>query len=108
VSEYKARYELFCSDHDDILVIYYRSLYYILRYVNRSTLFDRREYTDIVQAQLSPSELHFLMVNCLVDFGEKFKPFVENFHLLKHIPRELKGIHFNDLAKPFKKSAFAD
>jgi hypothetical protein len=39
-----------------------------------------------VRALLSPAELKFLAINGVAKYGTKFKPLVEEFHLLKHLP----------------------
>ena len=50
---------------------------------------ERYKYTCIVRAQLSDYELLLLFYNCLSDNGiEKFKPLVEEYALLKNLPKE--------------------
>ncbi len=63
---------------------YFRSLYNLVKFVDMSSTPDKRLYTNLVRAQLSTYELALLCYNCLSSFGaEKFKPFVEDYALLK-------------------------
>ena len=44
---------------------------------------------ELVRAQLSSDELFLLFYNCLSKVGlKKFKPLVEEFAMLQHVPRE--------------------
>jgi len=105
---YMNRYSKFFHGGEEILAPYFRLLYYVFRYIDRSKITDKQEYADIVRAELSPAELQFLMANCLTDEGEKFKPLVEKYHLLKHVPKELPGITFPAIQNQFNVSAFED
>ncbi len=68
---------------------YFRSLYNIVKLVDQSELEDKRLYTNLVRAQLSSLELILLFYNCLSDLGrEKFKPLIEEYALLKTVPRK--------------------
>ena len=66
---------------------YFRSLYNIVKFIDRSAVDDKRFYTNLVRAQLSMYELTLLFYNCLSAKGsEKFKPLVEKYGLLKMVP----------------------
>jgi len=68
---------------------YFRTLYNLVKLVDRSYVTDKRFYTNLIRAQLSSNELSLLFYNCLSDLGrEKFKPLVEKYALLKTVPRE--------------------
>ena len=70
---------------------YFRNLYQILRFINDSLAAaeDKKLYGRLVRAQLSSDELFLLFYNCLSEVGvKKFKPLVEEFAMLQHIPRE--------------------
>jgi len=68
---------------------YFRNLYHIVKFVDQSSVDDKRFYTNLVRAQLSSHELLLLFYNCLTALGEeKFKPLVERYELLKHMPKE--------------------
>ena len=80
-------YTEFYRSAGDILGNYFRLLYTIIKFVDRSDVPDKRFYTNIVRAHLSNSELHLLFYNCLSRFGElKFKPLVERYELLQNMP----------------------
>lgn len=83
-----ARYERIYEWRQDDLGPYFRMLYHIIRFVDRSKIENKEDYTDLVRAELSSSELCLLAVNCLTDKGKKFKPLVERYHLLKHLPED--------------------
>ncbi len=69
---------------------YFRSLYHIIKLIDRSEIENKRVYTNLVRAQLSSHELTLLFYNCLSDLGvEKFKPLAEKYALFKNIPRSL-------------------
>ncbi len=75
---------------------YFRNLYRIIRMIDR-TMFDLDDhdrdfnrkyyYTSIVRAQLSDYELLWLFYNCLSSKGKKFKSLVEQYGLLKNMPK---------------------
>jgi len=65
---------------------YFRSLYNVVKFVHESDIENKKQYTNIVRAQLSGQELLLLMYNCIYFRELKFKPLVEKYALLKHIP----------------------
>ncbi|HKP74856.1 MAG TPA: putative phage abortive infection protein [Longimicrobiaceae bacterium] len=80
-------YERLFAQHESDLGHYFRNLYTIVKFVKRSPVDDKQTYTSIIRAQLSAYELLLLFYNCLGKYGnEKFKPLVEEFHLLKNMP----------------------
>ena len=83
-------YHNFYPQHQTELGHYFRNLYQIIKFVNNSTVQDKKRYTNIVRAQLSSHEQALLFYNCLSDQGsEKFKPLIERYTLLKHLPINL-------------------
>jgi hypothetical protein len=69
---------------------YFRTLYNIIKFVHASNVENKTFYTNLVRAQLSSHELLLLFYNCQTSLGiEKFKPLVEQYALLKTVPREL-------------------
>lgn len=69
---------------------YFRNLYNIIKFVDMSTIENKKLYTNIVRAQLSSFELFFVFYNCLSEMGvEKFKPLIEKFGLLKTLSDDL-------------------
>ena len=80
-------YSKFYLRYGDELGQYYRTLYNILKLVDRAELIDKKSiYTNLVRAQLSRFELSLLFYNCLSDFGkEKMAPLVKKYHILKYL-----------------------
>lgn len=76
---------------------YFRNLYHIVKYVDRSGIpeGEKKGYTNLIRAQLSSLELVLLFYNCLSVRGrEKFKPLVEKYEFLENIPfRKLFSRH---------------
>jgi len=111
---------------------YFRNLYRIIKFVketefksmedlelefkNKSTESDndkykivnheiRYKYTSMIRAQLSDYELLWIFYNCLSKNGiEKFKPLIEEFTLLKNLPKE--KIHSPEFLKGYSAGAF--
>ena len=69
---------------------YFRLLYNTVRHVHHSglPLKDRQKYAKIVRAYLGSSEVKLLMFNCSTRLGEDFRPWVEEYGLLKHLHPE--------------------
>jgi hypothetical protein len=80
----KKFYEIYRS----ILGHYFRTLYHVISFVDRSQISNYRKtiYANIVRAQLSSPELSLLFYNGLVGEGKVgFKPLIEKYGLLKHV-----------------------
>lgn len=99
VKEYSSSYtEIF----EPVLGHYFRVLYNLVSYVDQFGSVDTRTYMRLVRAQLCSVELELLAVNGLSEWGvKKFKPLIEKYSLLKHIPRgqdtaEIRG-HYSHL-----------
>jgi hypothetical protein len=68
---------------------YFRTLYNLIKLVDRSDATDKRFYTNLVRAQLSSQELLLLFYNCQTNLGsEKFYPLIEKYTLFKTLPIE--------------------
>lgn len=94
-------YARFYSKNQSDVGHYFRTLYNLVKFVDRSSVEDKRFYTNLVRAQLSSSELLLLYYNCLTEFGrEKFKPLVEKYALLKTVPMNLlvRPDHYEEYA----------
>jgi hypothetical protein len=86
-------YDAFSANYQNQLGHYFRLLYNIIKFVDRSDgEFEQKKfYSNLVRAQLSDSELRLLFYNCLSKWGiDKFKPLVEKFALLKTL--DTRGI----------------
>jgi hypothetical protein len=68
---------------------YFRNLYHIIKFIDKSTSNEKDFYTHLVRAQLSSHELLLLFYNCLSPYGlDKFKPLVEKYSLLENMPED--------------------
>ncbi|MFC0047371.1 putative phage abortive infection protein [Rheinheimera tilapiae] len=80
-------YSNFYAKYGDELGQYYRTLYNLLKLVDRAEFVDDKTvYTNLVRAQLSRYELLLLFYNCISRFGiEKMAPLIKRYNILKHI-----------------------
>ena len=79
---------------------YFRTLYNLVKLVDRSDIDDKRFYTNLIRAQLSSHELLLLFYNCLSEQGsQKFKPLIEEYALLK-------TLSFAELLNPHHKALY--
>ena len=63
---------------------YFRTLYHLIEFIDKSPMEDKAYYTGLVRAQLSTDELSLLFYNGLSEDGPKFKYFIEKYALLKN------------------------
>jgi len=91
------------SSHADDLNSYFRLLYNVLKLVNQSDVAEKKVYTNILRAQLSDSELQLIALNCARSQGEKLKVLVEEYQILKHLPKELNGVSIEDVCERITK-----
>ena len=68
---------------------YFRMLYSILKFIDRSASDnDRHFYSNILRAQLSRYELTMIFYNSLSSYGkDKMLPLVKRYNLLKHLEK---------------------
>ena len=86
----KSAYSNFYGNYQAYVGHYFRSIYNLMKFVHGSEAMERRRYTNLVRAQLSSFELLIVFYNCLSPLGDKkFKPLIEEYGLLKHVPFEL-------------------
>ena len=64
---------------------YFRQLYHIVNFVDKSEIEEKQRYADFVQAQLNNNELILLAYNGLSKHGENFKPLIEEYGLLENL-----------------------
>ncbi len=83
----KKAYSNFFDKHKYDLGHYFRNLYHIVKFVHNSQAINKQEYISILRAQLSTHELLLLFYNGVSEFGTKFKPLIESYHLLKNLPK---------------------
>ena len=67
---------------------YFRILYRICEVIDQSTLdgIEKAKYIKILRAQLTNSELLLLRYNAQTPHGTKFKDYINEYNLLKHLP----------------------
>ncbi|HZF69654.1 putative phage abortive infection protein [Sulfuricurvum sp.] len=83
-------YEEFWNLRKKDLGHYFRNLYNIFKFIKNSDIEDKKTYSNLVRAQLSDYELSILFYNCISKYGrERFKPLIEEFHILNNLPQEL-------------------
>lgn len=65
---------------------YFRALYHIISYVDDSEIGNKKMYMDIIQSQLSNSELYILFYNGISQYGKKrMYPLLEKYGILEHV-----------------------
>ena len=82
--------------------------FFRFKFVDNSSIENKRLYTNLIRAQLSSFELALLFYNSLSDMGrEKFKPLIEKYSLLKTVPKKAL-IHAPDEFPLYELSAFGE
>ncbi|MDB5004935.1 MAG: hypothetical protein JWQ34_3160 [Mucilaginibacter sp.] len=82
ISTYLSLYD----SYQHVLGHYFRNLYHIFKFIDESSISNKKLYANIIRAQLSSNELLLLVYNCLSTNGdEKFKPLVEKYSVLKNL-----------------------
>jgi hypothetical protein len=79
------RYASFYDVNQANLGHYYRTLYWVFQFINRSNMTDKQFYSKLVRAQLSSEQLLLLFYNGFLDGAQDFKPLIENYTLFKHL-----------------------
>lgn len=79
----------FYSNNENVLGHYFRNLYRIIKYIDETNLIDsfdeKKVYIGIIRAQLSSTELRFLLHNSLGSHGEKFLILMYKYDLLDNL-----------------------
>lgn len=89
IEQYLALYDVL---FEPSLGPYFRLMYNCIRQIDTSsaTEIEKESYSKIFRAQLSSSEVKILLFNCATHWGVEFKPWVERYKLLKHLPRDYR------------------
>lgn len=83
---FQGAYERFYRQNNSELGHYFRTVYNIVKFVDKSKIGEKKFYTNILRAQLSDAEVALLFHNGLSPYGsEKFKPLMERYGLLKNV-----------------------
>jgi hypothetical protein len=103
-------YENFYENYRHELGHYFRTLYHIFRFVDKSPLSTDKKviYCNIVRAQLSSIELCLLFYNSIWGEGkEGFKPLIEKYGILKHTnAKDLLDNRHKDNPNFFSRNSF--
>ena len=85
------KYEEFFPDLQPYVGHYFRHLYNIVKFVDKSAseVAEKKFYTDLIRAQLSSTELGLLFYHGLSDRGAEFRDLVEKYALFENIPSEV-------------------
>ena len=101
-------YLAFHNEYQSEFGHYFRNMYNIVKFVDNSTVKDKRLYTNLIRAQLSSFELALLFYNSLSTMGrEKFVPLIEKYSLLKTVPKNAL-LNPSDHLLLYDKSAYGE
>lgn len=92
---------LYANEKSD-LSHYFRTIYHIYKFIDKSDIENKKQYASIARAQLSSYEQILLFYNCLHDNGrDKFKPYIEKYAVFKNIDDSLiiNEDHFGEYDK---------
>lgn len=83
-------YDRFYNKDKSDMSHYFRTIYHIIKFIDKSEINNKKQYISIVRAQLSSYEQILIFYNCLHGNGnEKFKPLIEKYALFKNIDSAL-------------------
>jgi hypothetical protein len=69
---------------------YFRTVYHIFKFIDKSDIQNKKQYIAITRAQLSSYEQVLIFYNCLhINGVEKFKPLIEEYAIFKNIDTNL-------------------
>ncbi|UWQ90644.1 putative phage abortive infection protein [Rhodobacteraceae bacterium M382] len=94
--------------HASELGHYFRTLYNIFKYVHKSEGIDKRLYTNLIRAQLSDDEVMLLFLNGLSKKGDKFKPLLEEYAVLKNVDKRSDFYGLSERKGDYSLSAFGE
>jgi len=98
-------YDKLYSDDKSDMSHYFRTIYHIIKFVDKSEIENKKQYISIARAQLSSYEQILIFYNCLHENGnEKFKPLIEKYALFKNIDSSL--VINQEHLKEYKKGAY--
>lgn len=106
VEDVKKEYEAFYIKNRNTVGHYFRILYHIVKYIDKSNLDeeDKKQYIAFLRSKLSQVQLQLLFFNCLFGQGEdKFKPLIEKYSLFNNL-----DIDNTQLTIKYFKNKYAD
>jgi Putative phage abortive infection protein len=91
VEKLKSIYGYYYNQYQSDLGHYFRNLYHFVRFIENSQVDGDTKFMHlkILRAQLSIYEILLLAYNGLYYYGEKFKPLIEEYELLKNLNFEI-------------------
>ena len=104
VSKATNYYMLFYTENRSKIAAYFRTLYRIFELIDKSSLINeqrKKEYSKIIRAQLTESELFFLRYNATTIYGNPFITYLNKYNVLKHLPA-FELLEFKDWWKNMK------
>lgn len=115
VSDYTALRDLFNKNYEEVyktragqLGHYFRHLYHIVKYVDDSEIANKRKYIDILQAQMSESELYIAFCNGISQYGfTRFLPLMEKYQFLENIGPKPESDNFEEQKKILYPNTFS-
>ncbi|MGN2614732.1 putative phage abortive infection protein [Aliivibrio fischeri] len=79
-------YENFYQNYRSDIGHYFRHVYQIINFIDKSNIENKKQYSNFFRAQLSDYELLLLFINGLSIHGrEKMKPLIEKYELFEHL-----------------------
>lgn len=127
-SSIQSEIEVFCNQWLSVSGHYFRNLYWIMKMIDTSQdipldfkgdealvsskrrfytdYLRKRNYANIVRAQLSQSEMALLQINCLGSYGADLKYYVEKYSLLKPLGKKYFGAWSAFMSSEFNSMAF--
>lgn len=80
-------FQKFYSQNNELLSIYFRTLYRLCQIIDNSRCLDLKkvEYIKILRVQFTNAELFFIRYNAMNVFGVKFREYINKYNLLKHV-----------------------
>jgi hypothetical protein len=90
-------YEHFHRHYGLALNHYFRNFYRILKYIDEADITNKKEYSGVLRAQLSNSELVLLFYNGLSPHGDKMKPLAERYALFENFEIDALSNPYQDM-----------
>ncbi len=103
--EFELIYAKAIFSYRNVFIPYLTNLYHLIKFIDKSQIPNKKNYTNLVRAQLSPHELSLLYYNGITTSGiAKFKPLLEKYTLLKNMDKSIE--HFVDFNHMYVQTAF--
>lgn len=83
---YSEDYNEFNDEFEGYTGAYFGQIYQIIKFIDRSEIYEKQRYINILRAQFIKEELELLFYHCLGEVGKrKFKPLLEVYEFFEHI-----------------------